>query len=62
MDRMSLTDAKYINVLIDYQELAKTKEEFNDLVAHPEQKVSFLKNSTGTGNLKLNQENPINYL
>ena len=53
MDRMSFTDAKYINVLIDYQELAKSKRRIQRLVAHPEQKLSFLKNLTGTGELEI---------
>jgi len=53
MDRMSFTDAKYINVLIDYQELAKSKRKIQRLVAHPEQKLSFLKNLTGTGELEI---------
>jgi hypothetical protein len=50
---MSFTDGKYINVLIDYQELAKNKRRIQRLVAHPEQKLSFLKNLTGTGELEI---------
>ncbi len=53
MDRMSFTDAKYINVLIDYPELAKSKRRIQRLVAHPEQKLSFLKNLTGSGELEI---------
>ena len=53
MDRMSSTDAKYINVLIDYPELAKSKRRIQRLVAHPEQKLSFLKNLTGSGELEI---------
>jgi hypothetical protein len=53
MDCMSFTDAKYINVLIDYPELAKSKRRIQRLVAHPEQKLSFLKNLTGSGELEI---------
>jgi hypothetical protein len=53
MDRMSFTDAKYINVMIDYPELAKSKRRIQRLVAHPEQKLSFLKNLTGSGELEI---------
>jgi len=53
MDRMSFNDSKYINVLIDYQELVKSKKRIQRLVAHPEQKLSFLKNLTSSGELEI---------
>ena len=38
-------DSKYINLLVDYNELVKRKTRIQRFVSHPEQKLSFLKNS-----------------
>ena len=55
MDRISFNDSKYINLLVDYNELVKRKTRIQRFVSHPEQKLSFLKNIPFTGEMLIEE-------
>ncbi len=53
MDQILFDDSKYINLMIDYEELKKKKRRIHRFVAHPEQKFSFLKNVEQNGEMQI---------
>ena len=53
MDQISFDDSKYINLMIDYEELKKKKRRIHRFVAHPKQKFSFLKNLDQNGEMQI---------
>ena len=56
MDRITFDDSKYINLLIDYEELKRKRRRIQLFTLHPEQKLSFIKNNNLHGTIKIEQE------
>ncbi len=55
MDRISFNDSKYINLMIDYKMLSKNKRRIQRFVSHPEQKFSFLNETSPQGEMLIEQ-------
>ena len=53
MDKISFNDSKYINLFIDYRELISSRRKIHRFFLHPEQKMSFLKDSTLSGEIHI---------
>ena len=56
MDRMNFDDSKYINLLIDYEELTRKRKRIQLFTLHPEQKLSFIKDNSLQGIIKIDEE------
>ena len=51
MNKISFNDSKYINLFLDYNELISNRRKIHRFFLHPEQKISFLKDSTLSGEI-----------
>ena len=51
MNKISFNDSKYINLFLDYNELISSRRKIHRFFLHPEQKISFLKDSTLSGEI-----------
>ena len=56
MDRMTFDDSKYINLLIDYEELTRKRKRIQLFTLHPEQKLSFVKDNSLQGIINIDEE------
>ena len=56
MDRMTFDDSKYINLLIDYKELASKRKRIQLFTLHPEQKLSFIKDNSLKGDINIDKD------
>ena len=56
MDRMTFDDSKYINLLIDYEELTRKRKRIQLFTLHPEQKLSFVKDNNLQGIINIDEE------
>ena len=53
MDRISFNDSKYINLMVDYAMLSKNKRRVQRFVSHPQQKFSFLEETSPRGEMHI---------
>ncbi len=51
MNKISFNDSKYINLFLDYHELISSRRKIHRFFLHPEQKISFLKDSNLSGEI-----------
>lgn len=56
MDRMTFDDSKYINLIIDYEELASKRKRIQLFTLHPEQKLSFIKDNSLKGDINIDKD------